>query len=457
MAEDDEPSEVFTPQKSSLSRKAIEKNALRKSAVTTAASNLPIRNTGLDPDRPTYSKSYLEELRNSTPSTPQPATGPEAEGEDFAFAETFPSSLNHTGPSQDLDVSSKFGPLTTSVSFQSASLIPSEAEIREKKARRARLAKEQQYISLHSRSRSNSSASVSNSEHSSGSSSESEKHTTNFVSANASPPPTSSRRSHRRPTRRLARDDFEDDEDIAEGPRNAHAGIQLTQKGAREARRVRKAAIGAQIADAEASGAEDSSEDEDVERRREYDAAQTRKGMEGIKRGKDEDEQEGEWIRVPPRITPLPTFEGWFARYSEKLAGMQANLKAKREEMETITKELDKVRARESEIKVLLDDAGRRYAQVAKEAGIEIGAEDSVSNGVSSLPSRLGYVTAGQGRGLEGWGGGGMEGVVEGKRTAQEVLETQEANSPEERIEGESEEDDEYGEEGEMPRRGLGA
>ena len=455
MAEDDEPSEVFTPQKSSLSRKAMEKNALRKTAAATAASHLPIRNTGSDPDRPTYSKSYLEELRTSTPSTPQPASTLEAEEDDFAFAETLPS-YNHTSSSQDLDVTTKFGPLATSVSLQSASLIPSEAEIREKKARRARLAKEQQYISLHSRSRSNSSASSSKSEHSSGSSSESEKHTTTFVTANASPPPTSSRRSRHRPTRRLARDDFEDDEDIAEGTRDPHAGIQLTQKSAREARRAQKAAIGAQIADAEASGAEDSSEDDEVERRREYDAAQTRKGMEGMKRGREEEEQEGEWIRVPPRITPLPTFDGWFSKYGAKLAGMQANLKAKREEMETINKEMDNIKTRESEIKVLLEDAGKRYAQVAKEAGIDIGADSVVSNGMSRLSSRPGIGMAGRGRGLEGWGRGTTEDVVEGESTVQDGQKREEADSPEERIEGKSEEDDDYGEEEEMPRRGLG-
>ena len=78
-----------------------------------------------EPERPSYSKSYLDELRNSTPSTPR----------DLSLTTT---------PDPDeqrmVDIESKFGkpsPLSNSTS------IPSATEIAERKARRARLALEQ--------------------------------------------------------------------------------------------------------------------------------------------------------------------------------------------------------------------------------------------------------------------------------------------------------------------------
>ena len=77
-----------------------------------------------DDIRPSYSKSALDELRNSTPSTPKDlslTTTPDPE------------------EARSLDVAAKFGPSKTS----SSSAIPSATEIAERKARRARLALEQ--------------------------------------------------------------------------------------------------------------------------------------------------------------------------------------------------------------------------------------------------------------------------------------------------------------------------
>lgn len=87
-----------------------------------------------DSDRPAYSKSYLDELKGSTPTTPRDLSLYNSSAEDEPPA------------NRALDVASKFG---TSTSLAS-SAIPSAAEIQEKKDRRARLAKEQQATALSS-------------------------------------------------------------------------------------------------------------------------------------------------------------------------------------------------------------------------------------------------------------------------------------------------------------------
>lgn len=128
-SDDDADSAVFTPKKSNLSRTARAKNAERKMLRPALSSeNLAFR-AGNAVDRPSYSKDYLAQLKQSTPSTPK-------------------SHLSEDDASKkDLDIASKFGPLTTLGANKSA--IPSATEIKEKKERRARLAKEQEYISMH--------------------------------------------------------------------------------------------------------------------------------------------------------------------------------------------------------------------------------------------------------------------------------------------------------------------
>ena len=91
--------------------------------------HLPFR-VGQDEDRPTYGEDYIKELRSSTPSTPKPAD------------DTLTDAKQEIRP---VDVAEKFGEI---METSATMAIPSEAEIREKKARRARLANEQEYISL---------------------------------------------------------------------------------------------------------------------------------------------------------------------------------------------------------------------------------------------------------------------------------------------------------------------
>lgn len=106
----------------------MEKNAERR-ARSPLVPDLGLSRASAEEARPSYSKDYLEELKKSTPSTPRdliPLGGEEEE------------------ESRAIDIASKFGPSATLTSVEPVSLIPTAAEIQEKKARRARLAKEQQ-------------------------------------------------------------------------------------------------------------------------------------------------------------------------------------------------------------------------------------------------------------------------------------------------------------------------
>ncbi|KAL8877705.1 MAG: hypothetical protein Q9192_008617, partial [Flavoplaca navasiana] len=198
MIEDEEQTpSVFKAKKSNLSRQAIEKNALRKSAgPSLTAESTPLRQTD---DRPSYSAEYLNELKTSTPSTPR---------------ELIP---NSTEESKALDLAAKFG---SDLSVYESSAIPTDAEIQEKKQRRARLAKEEEYINLHG--------------------SESSDDDRNEITL---------RDPDEHPETRLVRDD----EDIMEGFDELvdDGRIALSRKGEREQKRKQKSEMEALINEAE--------------------------------------------------------------------------------------------------------------------------------------------------------------------------------------------------------------
>ncbi|MCJ1306510.1 hypothetical protein MMC25_000153 [Agyrium rufum] len=402
MSEDNpEVAEVFVPKKSSLSRKAIEKNALRKTGVTSvAADRLPIRSSA--DDRPSYDRSYIDELRSSTPTAPR--RDPFASQENGVSND--PSSSTYA-PSSAVDVASKFGSsavLHASLEHSGSSAIPSEAEIREKKARRARLAKEGQYISLNSKRRSRSASSASSHasdsaeaySHSSSNDSDQEdiSRQDDLISARIA-----KHRSSRRgkPESRLIRDD----EDLAEGFDDfveADGKIALSRESKREERAKRKAAIRDAIAEAEENGggrtASDDDGDErgdtdsDTERRRAYEVTQTKRAMEGLRhRQRDDDEKaEDEGASIPPKITPLPTFAGWFEKMGARLAKVECSLTQKRREMEEVERERQDIKVREEEIKGLLKEAGERFERLAREAGITVPvAKVSGPNGIAGV------------------------------------------------------------------------
>ncbi len=339
MTEDDDSggSAVFTPKKSNLSRQAIEKNALRKSIASNLSSeHLPFRQTE---DRPSYSADHLNELKTSTPSTPKDLRSQ--------------SDINNEN-GKALDLVSKFG---SDLAFQdSSSAIPTDAEIREKKERRARLAKEQDFINLDDED-------AQEQEDSDG---------------ERSLLPYAKQKSSKKEETRLVRDD----EDIAEGFDEfvSDGRIALGKKAEREQKKQQEAAMRDLINEAEGGNdSADSEDDSEAERHAAYEAAQTRKGMDGLRR--DDQSTKPRRPRTPPRITPLPTLAGCLEKLKQRLASMEYAQMQKVRRLEEIRKEKEDIRVREEEIQQLLRETGERYEKLRQEA--EAVAEEPAPDGPS--------------------------------------------------------------------------
>jgi hypothetical protein len=337
--DDDAPAVVFTPKKSNLSRQAVEKNALRKSlAPSLSSEHLPFRQTE---ERPSYSKNYLDELKTSTPSTPKDL-----------------KSLSDVedGQSKALDLAAKFG---SDLELQQDSAIPTDAEIREKKERRARLAKEEEYINL------------------------SDDDESNEISLLPQ---------KQKPETRLVRDD----EDIAEGFDEFvdDGRVALGKKAEREQKRRQEAQMRELINEAEGSSDEDT-DDSEAERKAAYEAAQTRAGMDGLR--KEDPYARPRRPKTPPKITPLPTLTACLERLQASLASMQYTKMQKIKRMEELQREKADIAVREEEIQRLLKEAGENYEKLRAEAGL---AEGEHRNG----QSMIGDGTSTPGRGLESLG-----------------------------------------------------
>lgn len=340
MTEDDDSggSAVFTPKKSNLSRQAIEKNALRKSIANNLSSeHLSLRQTE---DRPSYSADHLNELKTSTPSTPKDLRSQ--------------TDINEAN-GKELDLVSKFG---SDLAFRdSDSAIPTDAEIREKKERRARLAKEQDFISL----------------------SDEDAQEQEDSDGERSLLPYAKQRPSKKEETRLVRDD----EDIAEGFDEfvSDGRIALGKKAEREQKKQQKAAMRDMINEAEGGDdSADSEDDSEAERHAAYEAAQTRKGMDGLRR--EDQSTRPRRPRTPPRITPLPTLAGCLEKLTQKLAGMEYARMQKVRRLEEIKKEQEDIRTREEEIQQLLKETGERYEKLRQEA--ETAGQDRPPDGLGT-------------------------------------------------------------------------
>lgn len=312
---DNGESAVVTPKKSNLSRLAIERNAERK-----ASERLPFR-AGPESDRPSYSKDYLRELQQSTPSTPKDV-GSLQTSEDEELEKS-------------LDVIGKFGPLAKLGGESSGnSAIPTDAEIREKKERRARLAKEQEYISLY------------------GNTSDDENNQELLL----------------RPKEKYAETRLvPDDEDIAEGFDDfvEDGKISLGRKAEREEQRQKRKEIAIRIADVEGSDAD--SDDSEADRGAAYDAAQTKAGTYGRSPRGGDDEQRP---KTPPKITPIPELSVVLQQLRDKLATMEASMAAKQKTLDDLVAEKADVEEREVWIQTQLKETGERFEKLRAESGI---------------------------------------------------------------------------------------
>ena len=370
--DEDDTSAVFVPKKSNLSRQAIEKISQKRAQITLSSNHLPSRH---EPSQPSYSADILSELKASTPSLPQ----------DLLSKSDFPTPDNEH---HELDLASKFG---TDLALHQTSAIPTDAEIKEKKDRRARLAKEQEFISLDSDDQGDKHADDSDSTSSS-------NHDASIL------PYTGPKRQKEGPSR-LAQDGDELGEgfDAFTAP---DADLALSKKARHQQRQQRKEAMKAQILDAQASDSA-SSNDSDIERRNAYEATQTRKGMDGLKKV-GEEEIKPTRPRTPPRIRPLPTMHGVLERLREKKAAREVEAKVAKKKLEAVRKELADIETRKVEVQKLMSEAGERYEKLRAEVEAEgEGTGRMVKAEQGGLGAGMGFTMGNnttQGPGLESMG-----------------------------------------------------
>lgn len=310
---------VVTPKKSNLSRIALEKSArLRAQSPLVPEASRPTE----------YSKDYIAELRNSTPSTPRDVVV-SAQGED---------------ENRTLDIASKFGLLAP----EAPSVIPTQAEIQEKKARRRRLAHE---VAAHDDD-------------------DDEDRDRPWTSDDEGDDEFRQRRNEisLRPKEKYAETRLvHDDEDMAEGFDDfvEDGKISLGRKSEKEARRVRRAEMAELIQEAEGGSEDDVSDDSDEERNMAFAAAQARAGRYGQKI-KDEDDGS----TTPPRIAPLPDLH-------QVLEGLSLDIQAKQQRKRLILQKLQelkddhvRIEERKQYLQEQLQKTGDEYEKLRQDAGL---------------------------------------------------------------------------------------
>jgi hypothetical protein len=298
-----EDDETFTLKKSTLGRRVIDSSALRKST--------PYGGDD-DEQRPTYSKDYLNELKSSTPTT-RPAAAASIEDE------------------ADLGLEELDGAMVVDSDMFTTAYIPSEAEIKEKKERRARLAKDQDFISLDDDDG------------------------------------DSGRTLSLLPRKKVAETRLvREDEDLGEGFDEfvEDGRIALGKKQERAAKKAHRKAMAEQIRHAEGSSDEDS-DDSESERRAAYEAAQTRAGMDGLHKPTDDVESTAQ---IPSKITPLPVLSECLERLKTTLQDMEQDMVSRQKRVADLEQEKREILAREVEVQELLKQAGERYATLTVDA-----------------------------------------------------------------------------------------
>lgn len=346
--EEDSAESVVTPKRAGLSRVAIQRNASKRSSLL--ASQLPRRSPGEedDDDRPKYSADALLELRDSTPATPK----------EFGTVEDVAVGT------QALDLSAKFGASLARYDHLSgqASAIPSATEIAEKKARRARLAREEaaEYISL-------------------------DPDDPNLDDDDDEDLDENVMRNERGQLVLKPKEDkyglsesrlVHEDEDIMENfdEFTEDGKISLGKKAEAEAARKRKQDMAAQIAEAEAASDAEDSDDSERARTDAFVANQTRHGIYNNPHSTTTPaaalDLTAHRPKTPPIITPLPTVTIVAQRLEAQLASMQAARTQKLQEMRRLQREKIDLAEQEVRIQQALKETAEKFSHLRKEKGI---------------------------------------------------------------------------------------
>ncbi|KOS17748.1 hypothetical protein ESCO_002507 [Escovopsis weberi] len=341
--EADDGENVAAPQRVKPRQKVSESGALRKGI---AARGLPlsVRPSHDEDDRPRYSREYLDELQSSTPNTPQDLSTLTVDDAD----------------EMDLDPSELEGAVIVESSSSTVSVLAAkhttqiltEAEIREKKERRARLAKEQNFLSVED---------------------EDEEEDEDGL-----------RRKKKDDTRLVA-----EDEDLGEGFDNfvEDGGLSLGRRAEKERRKQDRQKMAELINDAEGHSSDESS-DGDAERRIAYEAAQTRAGMDGLKKPRKDPSEL--LLQVPPKITPLPNLADSLAKLQLTLKAMRDEIEAKAVAVAALRQEKEEIQKREVEVQALLDETGKKYQEAMgrKDVPVEVLANTVARPGAELIGER---------------------------------------------------------------------
>lgn len=424
---------IVVPKRSNnLSRVAVQRNAKPSQRASLLASQLPRRrdddddnNDDDDPTesaRPSYSTANLQALKDSTPSTPA------------AFTPTLdqPSVQDLQTRTRDLELTSKFSAAALArYQDTSSSAIPSASEIAEKKARRARLAKEhaaEEFISLDP---DDPGLDRSGDEEEDGVDGD-----PNVMRDEQGRLLLKPKDPYKMAESRLANDE---DEDMMEGFESftEDGKVALGKRAEREAQVRRREEMRVKIAEAEGHNLSDAEDEEDDgvsstssrDRTAAFEAAQTRHGTYASQALNSTSSSADQRPKTPPKISPLPTLDG-------VLEGLRRRVQEMREErvrMEGVMVGLgrEKIRLAGEEVRIqgALKEAGERFRGLRGGEGAEGlveragdgGAPEVVEErldgdeGEEARSNGLGF--AGM-RASEGWVGvGGSGGDGEGLRS----------------------------------------
>lgn len=313
-----EGSAVVKPKKKKpLGRIAVERNAERVQ---------PSDNdrAGQAAERSSYSKEFLEELKQSTPSTPQ------------TFSDEQVLSEAELQGSMDMDTY----PESSALVKDGKPIILSEAEIRERKERRARLAAEhkaEEFISL-----------------------DDDNQYLDEESGQLILRPTEKYG----PESRLVRDD----EDVLEGfdDYTEDSRLLFGRKAQREAKRKKRREMEEAIAAAEGDDGDLDDDNSDAERNAAYDAAQVRKGAYGLHRHERE-RQDSRRPKTPPRITAIPQLSDIRSELQARIDAKRQGIEEKKRKIEMLTREEQDIESSEQWTQKQLDEAAEQYGKMSLE------------------------------------------------------------------------------------------
>ncbi|ETI22585.1 hypothetical protein G647_06661 [Cladophialophora carrionii CBS 160.54] len=317
-----------------------------------------------DQSRTLYNKAYLDELRNSTPSTPRDISSPQA---------TPSTDLIQPSSHLELDLESKFGKAVLSIT---SSHIPSAAEIKEKKDRRARAAKEQ------------AANAYSGQTHGGGSAGDDFISLEDYDSDGEFRP----RRMQVGPSISQAREKdtrlVHEDEDIAEGFDEYvedPGRVTLSKRGLKEQSRQEREAIRNMIDQAEGSASEASdnntdASDSDYERRKEYELAQTHHGMDGLRWHSSRTAQLSR-PQQPRETTPIPKLSVGLARLKDMLSALEFEKARIVKRKADIERERADIKASQEHIQRSLEEAGQELERVKREHADQVNGTNGEVNG----------------------------------------------------------------------------